>query len=213
MLEEPPAEPQAATPVPAPAPPSLMLPVALAVVALFLWTGFQAVYLVRERGALHAARANLETPYQESVKLRAQIESIARKTADLAAQGNQGAQTIVEELRKRTVKTRKTLQSIYGNQHPTERTIVEQRLHFLERKFEEFEANVNPYHVLPGLVLEVDITSVKRKRTTMMAMANVLNEFLYSVSKGFHDTAFAQFSRRRSTVRTDLAQTFEQVTD
>ncbi|HEX7926691.1 MAG TPA: cytoplasmic filament protein CfpA, partial [bacterium] len=90
---------------------------------------------------------------------------------------------------------------------------VESRLHFLERKFEEFEANVNPYHVLPGLVLEIDITSVKRKRTTMMAMANVLNEFLYSVSKGFHDTAFAQFSRRRSTVRTDLAQTFEQVTD
>ena len=103
MLEEPPAEPQAATPVPAPAAPSLMLPVALAVVSLFLWTGFQAVYLVRERGALHAARANLETPYQESVKLRAQIESIARKTADLAAQGNQGAQTIVEELRKRGI--------------------------------------------------------------------------------------------------------------
>jgi formate dehydrogenase assembly factor FdhD len=50
---------------------------------------------------------------------------------------------------------------------------------------------------------------VKRKRTTMMAMANVLNEFLYSVSKGFHDTAFAEFSRRRSTVREDIGQTFE----
>jgi hypothetical protein len=120
---------------------------------------------------------------------------------------------IVEELRKRVVNNRKKLQTMFGNQHPSERTIVEHRMHFLERKFEEFESNVNPYHILPGLVLEIDITSVKRKRTTMMAMANMLNEFLYSVSKGFHDTAFAQFSRRRSTVRTDLAQTFEQVTD
>ncbi|MEE8397019.1 MAG: cytoplasmic filament protein CfpA, partial [bacterium] len=65
-----------------------------------------------------------------------------------------------------------------------------------------------PYHILPGVLLEVDITSVKRKRTTMMAMANVLNEFLYSVSKGFHDSAFADFSRRRSTVRSDLDQSF-----
>jgi hypothetical protein len=116
---------------------------------------------------------------------------------------------IVEELRKRVIHTRKRLGEIYKNQNPTDRTIVENRLHFLERKFEEFEALINPYHVLPGLILEIDITSVKRKRTTMMAMANVLNEFLYSVSKGFQDTAFASFSRRRSTQRADLEQTFE----
>ena len=39
-------------------------------------------------------------------------------------------------------------------------------------------------------------------------MANVLNEFLYGVSKGFQDAAFASFSRRRSTVRADIAQSF-----
>jgi len=39
-------------------------------------------------------------------------------------------------------------------------------------------------------------------------MANVLNEFLHGVSKGFQDAAFAQFSRRRSTVRGDIAQSF-----
>jgi len=120
---------------------------------------------------------------------------------------------IVEELRRRVVNVRKRLATIYKNQHPVERTIVENRLNFLERKFEEFESTINPYHILPGLVLEIDITSVKRKKTTMMSMANVLNEFLYSVSRGFHDTAFAQFSRRRSTVREDLAQTFESVAE
>jgi hypothetical protein len=39
-------------------------------------------------------------------------------------------------------------------------------------------------------------------------MANVLNEFLHGVSKGFQDAAFAAFSRRRSTVREDIAQSF-----
>jgi len=54
----------------------------------------------------------------------------------------------------------------------------------------------------------VDITSIKRKKATLDAMANVLNEFLHGVSKGFSDAAFASFSRRRSTVREDLAQSF-----
>jgi len=39
-------------------------------------------------------------------------------------------------------------------------------------------------------------------------MANVLNEFLHGVSKGFSDAAFASFSRRRSTVREDINQSF-----
>jgi hypothetical protein len=36
----------------------------------------------------------------------------------------------------------------------------------------------------------------------------VLNEFLSGVSKGFSDAAFASFSRRRSTVREDISQSF-----
>jgi hypothetical protein len=54
----------------------------------------------------------------------------------------------------------------------------------------------------------VDITSIKRKKATLDAMANVLNEFLHGVSKGFQDAAFASFSRRRSTVREDINQSF-----
>ena len=40
-------------------------------------------------------------------------------------------------------------------------------------------------------------------------MANVLNEFLYGVSKGLPDRAFASYSRRRSTMRADIEQSFE----
>jgi len=149
---------------------------------------------------------------EEQPKLWNEVVFVPPRSTEVEEQ-NKTNTHLVEELRKRVVNTRARLVQIYKNQNPVERTIVENRLNFLDRKFEEFEATINPYHILPGLILEIDITSVKRKRTTMMSMANVLNEFLYSVSKGFQDTAFASFSRRRSTQRADLAQTFEQVAE
>jgi len=85
---------------------------------------------------------------------------------------------------------------------------MEDRLSFLEREYYRFEYMINPYHLQPGLLLDVDITSIKRKKATLDAMANVLNEFLHGVSKGFQDAAFASFSRRRSTVREDINQSF-----
>jgi hypothetical protein len=157
-------------------------------------------------GGWFSARVEEEVE-EEPPKLWNEIVFIPPRSTEVEEQNKTNVH-IVEELRKRVIHTRKRLAEIYKNQNPTDRTIVETRLHFLERKFEEFEASINPYHILPGLILEIDITSVKRKRTTMMAMANVLNEFLYSVSKGFADQAFASFSRRRSTQRTDLDQAF-----
>ncbi|MGQ9631917.1 MAG: cytoplasmic filament protein CfpA [bacterium] len=104
---------------------------------------------------------------------------------------------------------RKKLQKMYGYQNPIERVVLDERLNFLESKFDEFNYMINPHHVQPGLLLDVNITSIKKKRATLMGMANVLNEFLYGVSKGFSDAAFASFSRRRSTVRADIEQTFQ----
>ena len=81
---------------------------------------------------------------------------------------------------------------------------MEGRVEFLESEFNRFSALVNPYHIQPGILLDVDIVSIKRKSSTMMSMANVLNEFLYQISGGFHDSAFAEFARRRSTERADM---------
>jgi hypothetical protein len=158
------------------------------------------------------SRAVEEETEEEAPKLWNEVVFIPPRSTEVEEM-NKTNLYIVEELRKRVNNTKHKLSLIFGNQHPVDRTLVESRLHFLEQKFEEFESIVNPYHILPGALLELDITSVKRKKTTMMAMANVLNEFLYSVSKGFHDTAFAEFSRRRSTVRSDLSQEFEQISD
>ena len=100
------------------------------------------------------------------------------------------------------------LQNMYGYRYPIQRRVIEERLQFLQTEFNKFDYIINPYHIQPGLLLDVDITSIKRKKATLDGMANVLNEFLHGISKGFQDAAFASFSRRRSTVRDDIDQHF-----
>ncbi|MGA2764088.1 MAG: cytoplasmic filament protein CfpA [Spirochaetia bacterium] len=113
-----------------------------------------------------------------------------------------------DEIKKRIILMKDKLQKIFSFRYPIQRRVLEERLAFLENLFLKFEYMINPYHIQPGLLLDVNITSIKRKKATLDGMANVLNEFLYGVSKGFQDAAFASFSRRRSTVRADIAQSF-----
>ncbi|MCL2070261.1 MAG: cytochrome C oxidase subunit II [Treponema sp.] len=113
-----------------------------------------------------------------------------------------------DKIRKRIILIREQLQKMYDYQYPINRRLVENRLFFLERNFYRFDYMINPYHIQPGIIMDIDITSIKRKKRTLDGMANVLNEFLHGVSKGFSDAAFASFSRRRSTVREDLAMSF-----
>jgi hypothetical protein len=113
-----------------------------------------------------------------------------------------------DKVKRRFVIMEKRLQERYGYKYPIQRRVMEERLSKLKGQFDEFDYMINPYHIQPGLLLDLDITSIKRKKATLDGMANVLNEFLYGVSKGFQDAAFASFSRRRSTVRSDISQSF-----
>ena len=116
-----------------------------------------------------------------------------------------------DRIRHRIILMRDKMKQMYTYQYPIERRVMEDRLAFLEKEYYRFEYMINPYHLQPGLLLDVDITSIKRKKATLDAMANVLNEFLHGVSKGFQDAAFASFSRRRSTVREDINQSFASI--
>ncbi|MDR0388904.1 MAG: cytochrome C oxidase subunit II [Spirochaetaceae bacterium] len=118
-----------------------------------------------------------------------------------------------DRIRHRIVLMRDRMKKMYDYQYPIERRVMEDRLAFLEKEYYRFDYMINPYHIQPGLLLDVDITSIKRKKATLDAMANVLNEFLHGVSKGFQDAAFASFSRRRSTVRQDINQSFADLPD
>ncbi len=112
------------------------------------------------------------------------------------------------KIKKRLILMREQLAKMYSYRYPIQRRVMEERLQVLEQNFNEYDYKINPYHMQPGLMLDVDITSIKKKKATLDGMANVLNEFLNGVSKGFQDAAFASFSRRRSTVREDIAQSF-----
>jgi hypothetical protein len=125
-----------------------------------------------------------------------------------AIKDNPTLESRIRELKAHFPIMLKHLESVFEEKNPTLRQLVEGRIEFLQVEFNRFSAQVNPYHIQPGLLLDVDIVTIKRKSSTMMNMANVLNEFLYQVSKGFQDTAFAEFSRRRSTQRTDLEGDF-----
>jgi hypothetical protein len=111
-----------------------------------------------------------------------------------------------DRIRTRLIRMRERMKQMYDYLYPIERRVMEDRLSWLEREYFRFDYTINPYHLQPGILLDVDITSIKRKRATLDAMSNVLNEFLHGVSKGFQDAAFASFSRRRSTVREDVNQ-------
>jgi len=111
-------------------------------------------------------------------------------------------------LKNKLRQLKEQLQKIHGYQNPIERVVIDEKINFVSKRFNEFTYEVNPHHIQPGLVLDFDLTTIKRKQYVLKNMANVLNEFLHGVSRGFADAAFAQFKRRRSTMRTDIDQSF-----
>jgi len=111
-----------------------------------------------------------------------------------------------KDIKNRFPIMRERIKYVFESNEPEVREVIEGRINFLENEFNKFSSLVNPFHLQPGVLLDVDICSIKRKSTTMMNMGNVLNEFLSSMSKGFQDAAFAGFSRRRSTRSDDDGQ-------
>ncbi len=167
----------------------------------------------RMRGRIRKAKQQTGDPiYEEEERTWNEILRIKAEDTDVERLNN----TYLHEkalMKKMLNRSQERVATTYGHLNPKERVEVDKRIDFLRREFEEFDYLINPYHIQPGLLLDVDITSIKRKKFTLNGMANVLNEFLHGVSKGFQDAAFATFKRRRSTVREDLNQSFGSATE
>jgi hypothetical protein len=73
------------------------------VVSLFLLLAFQTYQQIRDQNALSSLRATQEQTVEESVKLRHQLEILAGDTAQLAADGDTGAQAIVDQMKKQGI--------------------------------------------------------------------------------------------------------------
>jgi hypothetical protein len=98
LVETEPDEPEA------PRPPLHPWPaVAVLVLTILIWFGFQAWNLQREYGQLRTLHAGQEAPLEQARKRQAQLESIARRLYGLAQGGHPSATLIVQELVRRGV--------------------------------------------------------------------------------------------------------------
>ena len=149
---------------------------------------------------------------EEKERLWNEISLISPNVTDVD-ELNPTKESEIEELGSRFPIMREKLRKAFGDSNEETRQVVEGRLVFLQDQFEQFTNLINPYHIQPGLLLDIDITSIKKKKTTMMNMANVINEFLYSISKGYTDITFANLSKSRLFERSDIDQEFMSVAE
>ena len=79
------------------------LPVILVIASFFVLIAFETGYAIHDREALADQRRSQEPIVQEGIKLRQQLEALARKTAQLAADGDEGAKNVVDQMKRQGV--------------------------------------------------------------------------------------------------------------
>jgi hypothetical protein len=79
------------------------LPVIIVVVSFFVLMAFETGHAIHDRGALSDLRRSQEPTVQESARLRQQLETLAAKTAQFAADGDEGAKTVVDQMKRQGV--------------------------------------------------------------------------------------------------------------
>jgi len=81
----------------------LPLPVVFVVVSLFVLMAFETGQAIHDRSALEGLRHSQQATVQEAVKLRQQLQTLASKTAELAAAGDSGAKTVVDQMKRQHI--------------------------------------------------------------------------------------------------------------
>ena len=82
---------------------SWWLPVIFVVVSFFVLMAFETGYAIHDRQALADQQRSQEQVVQEALKLRQQLETLASKTAQLAADGDEGAKTVIDQMKRQGV--------------------------------------------------------------------------------------------------------------
>ncbi|MDX2471225.1 MAG: cytoplasmic filament protein CfpA [SAR324 cluster bacterium] len=102
-------------------------------------------------------------------------------------------QQSVHNIKNRLKLAEERIGEIFSGTYPHERFVLEERLAFLRGQFSKFTAMINPHHIQQGLVIEMDVTSVKKNPTTLKSISNVLNELLFNISKKFVDQSMVDY--------------------
>ena len=79
------------------------LPIVLVIASFFVLIAFETGYAIHDRQALADQRRAQEPVVQEAMRLRQQLEALAGKTAQLAADGDEGAKAVVDQMKRQGV--------------------------------------------------------------------------------------------------------------
>src|ERR1700722_20638938 len=80
--------------------------VTILAIAFFLTIAFQTYQLIREHSFLEATEAGQQTPLEQAIQVRQDVEALAGATAVLADQGNANAKQVVEIMRQQGIALR-----------------------------------------------------------------------------------------------------------
>jgi hypothetical protein len=81
----------------------LRVPIILVIIALFVLMAFETGQAIHDRGALSDLQRSQEPTLQEAIKLRQQLETLAAKTARLAAEGDEAAKAVVDQMKRQGI--------------------------------------------------------------------------------------------------------------
>jgi hypothetical protein len=79
------------------------LPVVIVAASFFVLMAFEAGYTIHDRDGLAEQQRLQEPAMQEAVKLRQKLEGLAGRTAQLAADGDEGAKAIVDQMKRQGI--------------------------------------------------------------------------------------------------------------
>ncbi|MBU3915212.1 cytochrome C oxidase subunit II, partial [bacterium] len=114
--------------------------------------------------------------------------------------------TFVEQRKHLSIRykyLRQRIIDLYENENPPERIIMEQRLDFLEQETTSFCQRYNPFQVFPGLFLEVNLASIKRRESTASGLGNVLTQFIKEMSHEVPDYSLMEYHNKKDNHETD----------
>ena len=98
-----------------------------------------------------------------------------------------------DEMRALLMQVRERMATVSGCLNPAERRISEERLALLEREHARLESMTSPYRMRPGFLVDFEISSVKRKKTTLNAVSGTLGEFLKGLPGIFEEAALGLY--------------------
>ena len=75
----------------------------LVVLSMLLLVTFQTVEVIHNRVNLEELREQQETPLQEAAKVKRQFDALAAGIVEMAAGGNAGAKSVIDEMRREGV--------------------------------------------------------------------------------------------------------------